>query len=421
MSGPLRLGTVLAVLLLSGSTLQAADSVLDSLLAVALKNNPELNSARQVEQAAIHDSRSAGALPDPTLSVAAMNMPRGSFILDEAMMSGIGLGIHQMIPWPGKLRARTEFAGLLGQQQHQSTRAVGNRLIREVSKAYYEYSYWRLAQNLIAENLDLARATAEAAETRYAHGGGPAHDAFGSLSASARLEVRWIESEERVAAAEFRLMQLLGDTTRLGELTPSLPMPAVVDTTVGADVSANPMVTQSELEVEKANTGLKLARSGYWPDISLGLKYLIRDEIPMDASLGKDWWSLEVGVTVPLWFFAKQRHRTAASRERLEAARAARLDVRQIVQREARDIRRMLTTLSRSLAIYDSSIVPQASATFESAQVSYEVGKVDFNSLLDAQMTRFDVGMERLELLKQLNQKAAELQEIIGIGYQVES
>lgn len=421
MSGPLRFWTFLLVFVLTGASLKAADGVLDSLVAVALQNNPELKSALAGEQAAVYDSKAAGALPDPMFSVAAMNMPRGSFILNEAMMSGVGLKFQQEIPWPGKLRARSQMAELDRQRQHENARAVGNRLIRAVSEAYYEYSFWRLNRQLIDQNIALAQATASAAETRYANGGGTVHDALQAQTAKARLDVKRLQCDEQIAAAGYRLLQLLGDTTSLGQLEPSLPPPAVPDGAGALDLSHNPMLTASGVEVQKAEAGVKLSRSEYWPGLSFGVQYLIRDRIPMDASLGKDWWSLEVGFKVPLWFFAKQKHHTAASRARLEAARDGQFDTRLAVRREASDAQRMISTLRGSLSVYDSTIIPQARATFEAAQVAYEVGKVDFNAVLDAQMALYDIETERLDLLKRLNQKAAELQEIIGNSYQVNS
>ena len=67
--------------------------------------------------------------------------------------------------------------------------------------------------------------------------------------------------------------------------------------------------------------------------------------------------------------------------------------------------------------LYDEVIIPQAEAALESANIAYQVGKVDFLNLLTAQLRLFELQIEELGMLKDYNQTLATLDEIVGESY----
>ena len=61
---------------------------------------------------------------------------------------------------------------------------------------------------------------------------------------------------------------------------------------------------------------------------------------------------------------------------------------------------------------YELAILPQAQAAGEAAQAAYEVGQLDFNGFLSAQLDVMEIELERLELLTQYHQQAAAFREL---------
>ena len=129
-----------------------AVSVIDSLIQLALKNNPDIQAAQYNEAAAQYRAEAAGVLPDPKMSIAAINLPRTSLGLDETPMSGIVLGLSQTIPWPSKLSTRGKIADLMTKIKTQDIAARENSIIRMVTEGYYEYSYWSAAENILDQH-----------------------------------------------------------------------------------------------------------------------------------------------------------------------------------------------------------------------------------------------------------------------------
>jgi len=73
-----------------------------------------------------------------------------------------------------------------------------------------------------------------------------------------------------------------------------------------------------------------------------------------------------------------------------------------------------MTTLAESLEQYNNNIIHQARAAYDAARTSYEVGEIDFNDLLSAQLDLLEIELERAELLKNYWQKYAEYSELSG-------
>jgi len=404
---------LMSVIIAISVTAQAGQETLDSLIQTGLNNNPELRAADYRVKASAYTAKASGILPDPKLTVGILNLPRSSLALDETPMSGIMLGLSQTIPWPGKLGAKSRHAHLARKRDEADLDALRNRLIREITETYHEYSYRLLSERTIRENLALTDVIVEVTEERYARGEVSAHDVFKVQTMRSRLAIKLLKAEQMQASARLQLQRIVKDSALVYNLPPYLPerdyrfsrKPGILK---------NPHLQNAELAVVQADTRRSLSRARYWPDITLGVDYRIRKEIPMDPVAGEDWLSFRVGVNVPLWFLAKQKNQTRASELALLTARENRNAVRDILTQKLEDTGLALDVINESLQQYDSTILPQVRAGFETARIAYEVDRIDFNALLSAQMDLLDVQLERLELVFRWNATLARWHELAG-------
>jgi outer membrane protein TolC len=410
---------LIAVLLLGASPSAAQDNqtTVDSLVQLALQRNPSLTAAQYRFEADQYRAAAAGGLPNPQLSIGLLNLPASSLALDETPMSGVQVGLMQKIPWPGKLSAQSRIAGLASESSAFSLAANRNAIARAVRTTYAEYSYQSLTLEVLARNRTLIAQIKTVAETRYANGEGSAQDVLRVGTALARLDNRVLMAEQIRASALAELGRLVDDPEYSAwELADGLTEPGNNPTTLGStsSVEANPVLvragTMSNLAAEK----VKLARSDYWPNFAFGIDYRFREDHPMDAVHGEDFLTFKVGLELPLWFFKKQKNQRAAAEHSLLAAEANEKSIRDMLSRRLTDVDLALNSLGKRIAQYDSSIQPQAGAALEAARIAYEVGQVDFNGLLAAQMDLLNIEMERLELVKQYNQQSAHRIELVS-------
>ena len=418
MKGMFRFLTFTAALLIATQARAGqpeGERTLDSLVALALERNLSVAAARYQAEADLGRSRYAGWLPDPQLSVGLMNLPGGALDFDRTMMSGIQVGLSQGLPWPGKLSARSKIADLTVERSRADAAIQENALVRMVTVAYANYSYWALSREVLDENLRLVRDLKTVAETNYANGRGSAQDVLRTETAMARLENRILMADQQRSSALVELARL----TNSPDLTAASLPPYLAAADQQADSAdqefsavANPAAVRAAYQTDIMSGQVDLAHADYWPDFMLGVDYTIRQETPMDAVRGQDYLTFKVGLKLPLWFFKRQKNQSAAAGQMLLATRATEESVNDELERRHADVVLALRSLSERLKQYDNAIMPQARAAFEAAEIAYEVGKVDFNGLLATERDLLEIELERLDLLRSHMQQQAMLKEL---------
>ena len=397
-------------------------SVVDSLIQKALKKNPDIIAAEFEYQAVRFKEKASGWLPDPTISIVGSNLPRGSLSLDQTPMSGISIGYTQKIPWPGKLVNQKRIAGLKAQNKNIAFSAWKNTVVRLVKSAYFEFTYWRLAEDIVNDNIALMEALFEVARTKYANGLGLAQDVLSAQTSLSKIEDRKLNVIKMKKAALANLNRLTNESNySLGDIPAVLPLigesSAQIELLIESASKDNPLLELSRNEVELANGKKSLVKNGYWPDITLAVEYRLREEAPMDAVNGEDFISARVGLSLPVWFWKKQNNLNKAAEKESRTARFRQESIERKIEYEITNAFLELERKRQGFHLYDEAIIPQAEAALESANIAYQVGKVDFLNLLTAQMRLFEMQIEKLGMLKDYNQTLAALDEIVGKNY----
>lgn len=141
-------------------------STLNTYLAYAALNNPQLEAAFNRWKSALEMVTPAHTLPDPRFNY-------GYFIQEVETRVGPQehrVGISQMFPWFGKLRLRGEVAleaANAAQQQYEENKL---KLFDDVKQAYYELYYLGRAVSVTEDNVELVQQFEQVAEAKYTAG-----------------------------------------------------------------------------------------------------------------------------------------------------------------------------------------------------------------------------------------------------------
>jgi outer membrane protein TolC len=215
----------------------------------------------------------------------------------------------------------------------------------------------------------------------------------------------------RRSAAAGRLNSLLDrayDTPVGAPVLPAFPgdIPAS-DALVRYAMDARPMLRAGEADVFASEQRVRLAQRDIWPDLQVGVSYGRR---PGGESMG----SLMIGASVPVFAGRRQyrmRDEASAMRSMASADLAAmRAETRGLITAVHAELMRA-RTLS---ALYRASIIPQARAAVESSLAAYRVGRVDFMTLLDNQMSVNAYRQELATLEAEQGAAWAELEMLVG-------
>lgn len=365
-----------------GTTLE-----MDELLSAVIAKNPELAAAERTADAARAKAAASGFWPDPNFSVKFAEMPADDAMNETASMTDVELMVMQMVPAPGKnyyRRKTAEAAADAARQDYQNKRIA---LIKKTRDAYYDLYLLERYLEIEKRHWTLLEDYVRIAETRYAVGEGPIHDALrGQLEVSAKTEEVLALGLRRDAAAA-NVNRLLGrdpgiSVPRAAELVlPELDQP--VEDLKRTALDNNPEVSAATYALSGARAERALSKTEFIPDLTLGVGYRIRKDDPTDPAAGKDLWSFSVGLDVPVISPLKNRHELSRTKAAVEMNEAALEDTKYRVLLEVQVLYLKLEEYRIKLELCEDAILPQAEQSLVAAVAGYRAGKVDFLTLIN--------------------------------------
>lgn len=411
---------IVCFLFVSVSEIKADQEQLNKLIEQAIENYPQLKASRLSEDESYHQSRSAGALPDPMISVGVLNLPVSSLSLSETPMSGVQIGISQRLPWFGKLSDKQEIARLGYEISKTDSRYIENKIVKEVSAAYFTFSYWSEVRDIYVENLDLLKVTLKIIETKYENGNATAQSLFHAKSMISRMDIKLLNIDQQIESSILRLNFLTGDSLEIKSLSPYLPEnnQSITET---YSITGNPLFQKSGLDIERSLLKRKLTKKSYYPDFNLGVDYRFRKEVTGDPVHGEDYLSFKIGFNLPITFFSKKKDDVKSAYFKSEASKEQAIYIKKKLTTDIQDKYLALKTNRASIEKYKQSILPETEASFKSAKVAYEVDKIDFDALLASYNDFLNAKVEKLSLLLQSNLIKSEIDELTGKSFEREN
>lgn len=378
---------------------QSSDPV-DALAADAVAHNPSLQAQRQAILAARQAMVRAGALPDPTVEVEWMNIRLPVPDPVDALTTGVGVGISQMLPAGDKRRAEQEAARAEAAATRARLEEMEATLAADVRESAYRLATVRQLLEL-QDRLDGALAgAAQAALAAYSVGRGSQADVLASQAAVTRVSITREDLRRQEAVILAQLDGLTGrpahrgtvDAVRLADPTELPPLDSLL---ARLDREA-PAVRLARSEAGIADAGIVRARADFKSDTMVGVGARFRD-----MSMGGDsFLAVRLGFTLP-FLHRNDRYRPALE-EALRLQAGARLEARQALV----DARYRLTaawqsaaSAQRTVSLYRDGLLLQGRLAYESALAAYSAQQVDFDFLIQTLTAYFDwQGMEIVAL-----------------------
>lgn len=411
---PVRFGfaACLAVLLSpQAARAQASDTLrLAEVVAGARQANPMLLAARFAADAAEERVSQAGALPDPMLTFGLRNRPLDGFGTDERMTMN-SIGLMQRLPWPGKLGFSEDRAGHLALAAELDASEMEAALLARVKAAYFRLAFMDRALDVMDATRNLLRDFLEVTSAKYSVGTGLQQDILQAQVAIARMTADITVVRQNRVAMAARLNALLGRpaTVPIGalELPRPVDVPPAVEALMRVAAENRPAIRAARERARAAEAGYRAARREAYPDFTVGLGYGQRPQFD-------DMATIEVGISVPLWAGTKQlpKRREMQAVQSMEEARE--LDLHNETFARLSELRAAAERARELSRLYETSILPQATAAVESSLSAYRVGGVDYMTLLSNQMTVNQFEIERVRLAAEYHESIAEIEALTG-------
>lgn len=391
----------------------AADSpgaTLPELLVWAEQHNPELAAMQHEAEAADARIQPAGALPDPMFSVEWRDIPNDSFSLAPSQVGSMKYTVAQTFPLGGKRKSKQRVAEAEAEKARWQRSTLSAALRAKLATAFVQRYQAYQNEMLLKEELMFLREVERVAQIRHANGLTPQQDALKAQIEQTTLKADLVAAATEQRQASAKLNALLGRPANapLAEpnALPPLPKPAALADAADRALGTNPELLAQAAAITAAQQNQRLVRANRYPDLTVSVS-------PIQVGDRLADWEIMLSVNIPL----QQTSRRAQERETAELASAAQLRQDAMANQVQGDLQEQLAGLDAARqqeTLIRTSLLPQAELTFQAALASYQTGRVDFTTLLDAQRQMRRARFDQLKALLEQHLRLAEIERLVG-------
>jgi cobalt-zinc-cadmium efflux system outer membrane protein len=388
---------------------------LDQLIEEAGLNNPEILAAKMKWEVFKEKVPQARALPDPMLGFGIVSLPT-NFSFREEDMTMKEISVSQMFPFYGKRKLMGEMAEKEAESVYNEIQERVNRVVRDVKTAYYDLSHVYRTTEVVEENKRILEDFARIAEIRYTVGGGIQQDMLKAHVGISKMADELIMLNQRKRSLEAKLNALLdrppGNSVGKPEEVTFQQISYTVEELQEMAGGINPVLAGMKKMIEAREKAYDLARREYYPDITFKFAYGQRDNSP-DMSR-RDMLTGMMELNIPVFYKSKQDRKLAESKAEIANLEAQYRGMKNEILFMVADMVAMIRQRGKQYALYSTEIIPIAKLQVSSAMNGYQVGKVDFMTPFESQMSLYRYELEYHGTITEFEKSVADLEAAVG-------
>ncbi|MFZ0481011.1 MAG: TolC family protein [Terriglobales bacterium] len=385
---------------------------LEDLVREALAKNPAIQSALHGVEAQRRRVPQAKALPDPTVGTGWAGNIAPFTVQSGDPSSYRAVTASQQLPYPGKLRLRGEIASKEADAASSDVEAVRRRLTVDVKTAYFEYWFYDKAIQTTLKDKDLLTKVSQIAEARYRVGKGIQQDVLRSqVEISLLLQSLTVLQQQRnTSQAQLNALLARGPEAPLAPAKniERSPLNYSLDDLYRLARQNDPGLHREEQVIERNQLAVNLAQKDYYPDLSVAYMYQQRPMLP-------DMHGMTFTINVPVFYKSKQREEVRQATEERLSAESSRDNRKNELSFELKQQYLSAKASDELLRLFSEGVVPQSSLALESSMSAYQVGTVDFLSVIGNFSTVLNYEIDYYRELANYQSSLARMESMVGV------
>ena len=327
---------IACVALLGWQFAAAQDSLkvwtLGECLDYALENNIQLRQSRNDYLSGIEDTGEAKAALFPSLTASVTqgftNYPSSNATDRNSYTGTYGLNAGMTLYEGGKLRTAVKRQQVQNRIDALSVEESANDIRIAIVQAYMQCLYAAEAVTVNRSTADASKARRDRAEAMWQAGSISkvdfaqlesqyASDEYQVVVASASLDNYKLQLKQLLELDITEEMNLAAPAIQESEVLSALPAKAEIYATA---LDAMPEIKRGELAVESAELGIRQARAGFFPSVSLSAGIGTGHMSGGSFESGSQVWNRfneNVGLSVSIPIFSNRKNRTAVNKARI--------------------------------------------------------------------------------------------------------
>lgn len=385
-----------ALLMLAMSTeCQAKQWSLKDCIDYALTNNIQLQKAKIQELTALEDVKQSQAALLPSLNLSTSQnvsytpwpQQGRATVADGYVQSSVDKvyynGSYSLsgnwTVWNGnKNRNNVKLNKVAAEQARLDSATTANNVLEQIAQLYVQILYSNEAIAVTKESLKTSQTNEQRGKTMVEVGKMSKADLAQLTAQRAQDEYAIVEAESNLRNYKRQLKELLQITSdeefdvAVPSTTDDMALEAVpaLNDVYAASLEQRPEIKNAKLGIESSDLGIKVAKAGRMPTVSLNVGVTTSTSSMSDNAWGtqlKNNFSLGGGVTVSIPLFDNRQTKTAVNKAKLQK------------QSYLLDLQDKQTTLYSTIenywlqAVTNQNKFKAARVSTESAQASYEL------------------------------------------------
>ncbi|OGF63629.1 MAG: hypothetical protein A2Y62_01915 [Candidatus Fischerbacteria bacterium RBG_13_37_8] len=386
---------------------------LQQLIDEALHSNPAVQAAQLKSEAYQNRIPQAASLPDPMFSLQSRSMgnPLPFVTLGNSQLDSFGFMASQDIPYPGKLKLKTEAVKLEALSIEQDIESVKLDLIANIKSYYYDYLLADEKLRILENNNAYLEQFEKITQARYSVGEGIMQDV---LKAQTEISINFSKIIEMKKEKDNTLAQINALINRhpstllkiSGNLEQREPLPDF-QSLMEIMKKKNPQLKAMNFMIESNKKELQLEKKGYYPDFQVSAGYGYSRNFD-------DMWEINFGISLPVFYKTKQNNAIIEAAKKEQTSTKSYENMFRHLQAELKNAHLTAQLANDLLNLYAKTVIPQAKSTMESAMSNYEVGTIDFLAIIDNLIIVLDFQMKYYEQLTAYQKALATIDKLIG-------
>jgi cobalt-zinc-cadmium efflux system outer membrane protein len=409
---------IISVTILLANISFAQNESLNDLIKKAIEVSPKLKMLEMKKLAASNRIEQNSNLPDPMLTLGLANLPVNSFSFTQEPMTGKIVGLSQAFPFPGKLSEQADVNKKDVDIVEQEILDAKNEIRKNVIKNYYELLYDREAIKIAESNKDLLNNIAEVVRTKYSVSTASQQNLLKVELEITNLNEK-IEDLKSKENSQLSILNALLLRTADSQIE-TIDFPQIdyqnftVDALVDSAIKHRPFLEGINEAKQKEALKKSLAQYDYYPNFNLALQYSFRDKIEKTNTPLDDFFTVMVGISLPLNYGGKVSSKVEET-EAMQELHDEQYNMSLQLLRSSFGVSiAKINSLQERIKLISEGSLIQANENLKTTMTSYQVGQMDFLNVIDAQNSLLKIENDLYRLKTDYINEIAELEFLTG-------
>ncbi len=393
---------IASILFFEKKVISQSKMKLDDVIKISIENNPSIKSSRfNIEK-------------EKAINLKSFNIPKPELFIEyEGVQGSLSnadsrkIGILQMIEFPTNYFLRSDVQESQIKVSEEELNSSVNSLRTNIKLNYYNLM---LLNELLKTSKEIYKIYEDflfTAEKKYEAGESSNLEVLGARVNKIKFENEIKNLESEIKSSQSEIMTLMNVDYEI------IPIDEISFSEIRLDrsqiftmaINNNPELKILNFQKEKSSNKLSLSKGELLPDISF--KYF-KQKISGD----NNYWGMEIGLGIPLWFWWEQSGNIKESNYELKIASNEEIGFRKSLENEINVTFEEYENSLRQVKFFNEQALNEADEILRQSKISYDEGAIGYVEYLQALNIAYETRTQYLNSIYNYNKSIIKLEKL---------